>query len=322
MTESYKRIVLTGATGFVGKQLLDRLYADEFYITVLGRNKLVNEYATSRVVASSLDLGDSSFDTQNEVKATDVFIHCAARAHVMDETLEDPLSAYLKFNTESTIRLASQAAAAGVKRFIYLSSVKALGESTTDSVAYSFESPMQPEDDYGISKARAEVGLREIAQQTGMEVTIIRPPLVYGPGVKANFAAMMRIAERNLPLPFASVQNKRSLVALDNLVDLIVTCVSHPAAGNQTFMVSDDADVSTPELLSAMTRAHGKKPRLLPFPPALMFTAASLLGKRTIADRLLGSLQVDITHTKDVLGWTPPVKLENVLKEIVNDSVV
>lgn len=318
MVDSVSRIALTGGTGFVGGCLLERCRTDSLSVLSLGRTAVAGS-SSDHVF---LDLGDASFDIEGSLRSVDVVIHCAARAHVMDETLDDPLAAYLQFNTESTLRLASQAAAAGVRRFVYLSSVKALGESTRIDEPFSYDSPLAPEDDYGISKARAEEGLREIAARTGMEVIIIRPPLVYGRGVKANFAAMMRLAGRNLPLPLASVRNKRSMVALDNLIDLIVTCISHKDAGNQTFMVSDDADVSTPELLSAMTRAYGKKPRLLPCPPTLLSLGAGLMGKRAVAERLLGSLRVDIEHTKRVLGWTPRVKLEDVLKEMARDSVV
>lgn len=318
MVDSVSRIALTGGTGFVGGRLLERLGEEGLSVLSLGRSA----QAGSSSEHVFLDLGDASFGVEDSLRSVDVVIHCAARAHVMDETLDDPLAAYLQFNTESTLRLATQAAAAGVRRFIYLSSVKALGESTRIDEPFAYDSPLAPEDDYGISKARAEDGLCELAARTGMEVTIIRPPLVYGRGVKANFAAMMRLAGRNLPLPLASVRNKRSMVAMDNLIDLIVTCVSHKDAGNQTFMVSDDADVSTPELLSAMTRAYGKNPRLLPCPPSALSVGASVLGKRAVAERLLGSLQVDIEHTKQVLGWTPSVKLEDVLKEMARDSVV
>lgn len=309
-------IAVTGATGFVGSSLITELSSKHFKILEFGRNQY-----DARSEFRRLELPDFP-DISDPLRNVDIFIHCAARAHVMDETLDDPLATYLHFNTESTLRLATQAAAAGVRRFIYLSSVKALGESTRIDEQFAYDSPLAPEDDYGISKARAEEGLREVAERTGMEVIIIRPPLVYGRGVKANFAAMMRLARRNLPLPLASAHNKRSMVALDNLVDLIITCISHPEAGNQTFMVSDDADVSTSELLSAMTRAYGKKPRLLPFPPAILSSGACLLGKRAIADRLLGSLQVDIEHTKNTLGWKPKFKLETVLKEMARDSVI
>lgn len=316
------QIAVTGGTGFIGSALARHIHAQGKSIMFLGRYPNSSSTGSSYASYSFMDLGDRSFQVQEQLSASRVLIHCAARVHLMDDASGNPLVKYLHFNTEATLRLASQAAAAGVKRFIYLSSVKALGESTCRNCPFSFDSPLAPLDDYGISKARAEEGLRAIASKTGMEVVILRPPLVYGPGVKANFAAMMRLAARNLPLPLGSVQNKRSMVALDNLVHLIVTCISHPAAANQTFMVSDDADVSTPELLSAMTRAYGKKPRLLPCPPRLLSGVAKMLGKGAVADRLLGSLQVDIEHTKKTLNWTPRVKLEDVLKEMALDSAV
>lgn len=310
------KIGVTGATGFIGSSLVTELSKKNYPVLEVGRRRFdaTNEFL-------KLDLTELT-NISHQLDDIDVFIHCAGRAHVMDETLQNPLAAYLEFNTDSTIRLASLAAAAGVKRFIYLSSVKVLGESTPLDKPFSYDSPLTPQDDYGISKARAEEGLRDIAIKTGMECTIIRPPLVYGPGVKANFSAMMRLASRNLPLPFASIRNKRSMVALDNLVDLIVTCIIHEGAGNETFMVSDDADVSTSELLSAMTDAYGKKSRMLPCPPPMLSFGAALLGKRTLADRLLGSLQVDIGHTKQALDWMPSVKLEDVLKEMASDSLV
>jgi len=306
-------IAITGATGFLGSSLVAELFSKNFEIREFGRSQYCEKSEFHR-----LELIDFP-DIGNQLRRVDTFVHCAARAHVMNETVDDPLVAYLQFNTDSTLRLALQAAAAGVKRFIYLSSIKALGESTSLGSPFSHDSPLAPEDDYGVSKARAEEGLRDIAERTGMEVTIIRPPLVYGKGVKANFAAMMALAKKNLPLPLGSIKNKRSMVALDNLVDLIVTCIDHENAGNRTFMVSDDKDVSTTELLQAMTRAHGKTPRLIPCPPPLIRLAANTLGKKAVSERILGSLQVDIQYTKEQLNWTPRVKMEDVLKEMAND---
>ncbi|EAQ31914.1 UDP-glucose 4-epimerase family protein [Idiomarina baltica] len=314
MLNSPDTIAVTGVTGFVGGQLTQYLIAENLKVLSLGRTP--SDLEAEHVY---LDFNDDNFDASEEFSKSSQVIHCAARAHVMDESEANPLDTYLKANTYSTLRLAEQAAAAGVKRFIYLSSIKALGESTSLGSPFSHESPLAPEDDYGVSKARAEEGLQDIAERTGMEVTIIRPPLVYGKGVKANFAAMMSLAKKNLPLPLGSIKNKRSMVALDNLVDLIVTCIDHENAGNRTFMVSDDRDVSTTELLQAMTRAHGKTPRLIPCPPSLIRLAATTLGKKAVAERLLGSLQVDIEYTKEQLNWTPKVKMEDVLTEMVND---
>jgi len=312
---NHASVALSGSSGFIGARLLQSLHSKHVSLGVFGR-KFKFRKNTSFYF---LDISDAKFFVESQVEGYDVFVHCAARAHVMDESEANPLATYLKANTYSTLRLAEQAAAAGVKRFIYLSSIKALGESTSLGSPFSHDSPLAPEDDYGVSKARAEEGLRDIAERTGMEVTIIRPPLVYGKGVKANFAAMMDLAKKNLPLPLGSIKNKRSMVALDNLVDLIVTCIDHENAGNRTFMVSDDKDVSTTELLQAMTRAHGKTPRLIPCPPSLIRLAATTLGKKAVAERLLGSLQVDIQYTKEQLNWTPKVKMADVLKEMVND---
>jgi nucleoside-diphosphate-sugar epimerase len=188
--------------------------------------------------------------------------------------------------------------------------VKVHGESTINGHPYQRTEDLKPQDPYGVSKAEAEKHLIKLAEETGMEVVIIRPPLVYGPGVKANFAAMMNLAKKNLPLPLGAIDNKRSLVALDNLVDLIVTCIEHPKAANEIFLVSDDHDVSTTELLKMMTRASGKRPVLIPVPVSLIKLAGKLLGKRAIIDRLCGNLQVDITPTKETLGWKPPISVE------------
>jgi UDP-glucose 4-epimerase len=233
----------------------------------------------------------------------------------MHDTAADPLTAFRAVNVEGTLNLARQAAAAGVKRFVFVSSVKVNGEATLPGQPFTADDAPAPLDAYGISKMEAEQALREIALQTGMEVVIIRPPLVYGPGVKANFAAMMRWLQRGVPLPLGAIHNQRSLVALDNLVDLIVTCLTHPAAANQTFLVSDGEDVSTTELLRRMGRAMGRPARLIPVPVSWLKLAAALVGKRDVAQRLCGSLQVDIEKTRRLLGWTPPLTLDQGLKK-------
>lgn len=308
---------VTGGTGFIANTLIRELQSLGFQIITLGREHRANDNQTGIY----LDLS-KGFNITKILNNVDVLVHCAALAHNTSIDGLEYKTLYKRINGDATIQLAEQAFNAGVKRFIFLSSVNVVGNKTVAGHRYNHQSELNPCCNSSLAKALAEDGLREIAARTGMEVTIIRPPLVYGRGVKANFAAMMRLAARNLPLPLASVRNKRSMVALDNLVDLIVTCVSHPHAGNQTFMVSDDADVSTPELLSVMTCAYGKRPRLLPCPPSFLLLGASVVGKRAVAERLLGSLQVDIEHTKQILGWTPRVKLEDVLKEMVRDSIV
>ena len=233
----------------------------------------------------------------------------------MRDEATDPLSEFRKVNVDATLNLAAQAANAGVRRFIFVSSVKVNGESTLPGKAFTAHQVPAPSDPYGISKWEAEQKLRFLASETGMEVVVIRPVLVYGPGVKANFLNMMKWLYKGVPLPLGAIHNKRSLVALDNLVDLIVTCIDHPRAGNQTFLVSDGEDLSTTELLQRMSRALGKRPRLLPVPAWMLETAANVLGKRSIAQRLCGSLQVDIEHTRERLGWTPPVSVDAALRK-------
>ena len=218
-------------------------------------------------------------------------------------------------NVEETLNLALQAAAVGVRRFVFISSIKVNGESTSLGQAFAVENVPNPQDPYGISKLEAEQGLINISNQVGMEVVIIRPPLVYGPGVKANFLAMMRWLQKGLPLPLGAIYNRRSLAALDNLVDLIVTCLDHPAAANRTFMVSDDEDISTTELLRRTSKALGKPAYLVPVPESLLQIGAKLLGKQGIIPRLFGNLQVDISHTKQILDWTPPINVDDGLRK-------
>jgi nucleoside-diphosphate-sugar epimerase len=258
---------------------------------------------------------DASLQWPAELRDRQVVMHLAARVHVMNESATNPLQAFREINTLGTLQLARQAAQAGVRRFIFVSSVKVNGEATVEGKPFTANDAPAPQDPYGISKAEAEVGLRQIAQETGMEVVIVRPPLVYGPGVKANFASLLRVVRRGIPLPLGWVtNNRRSLVALDNLVDLLITCVHHPAAANQTFLVSDGEDLSTTALLRRMGQAMGQPTRLLPVPPACLMLGAKLLGKTPVAQRLLGNLQVDITHTRETLGWTPPISVDEGLR--------
>ena len=306
-------ILLTGSTGFVGQALLARLAAQPALDLVV----------VSRRPNSSLPAGvahaqvaDIAADTawQPVLQGVQVIIHAAARVHVMNDKVADPLAEFRKVNVDGTLNLARQAVGAGVKRFIFISSIKVNGESTAPGKPYSAESQPAPVDPYGISKLEAEQALRELAAETGMEMVIIRPPLVYGPDVKANFLSMMRWLSKGIPLPLGTIQNRRSLVALDNLVDLIATCVEHPAAANQTFMVSDGEDLSTRQLLRRMGGALGRQARLVPIPAWLLEAGASLLGKRALAQRLCGSLQVDISKTRELLNWSPPLGVDEALR--------
>ncbi|GGW58922.1 UDP-glucose 4-epimerase family protein [Alishewanella tabrizica] len=298
-----KTLLITGATGFVGGTLATKLITKELRL-LSRRDPCIPRGRFYQAEICPLT------DYSTVLKNVDVVVHAAARVHVMADTASNPLEEYLAVNVAGTLNLAKQAAQAGVKRFVFISSIKVNGESTACNKKFSMIDQSHASDDYGISKAQAEVALRQLAAESMMEVVIIRPPLVYGPSVKANFAAMMNLAKKNLPLPLGAINNKRSLVALDNLVDLIITCIDHPKAANQTFLVSDDHDVSTTELLQMMTRAAGKTPRLLPVPVSWLKFAGKLIGKQAVVDRLCGNLQVDITHTKETLNWSPPISME------------
>lgn len=301
-------LLITGANGFVGSAVCRQ--AMTLWGPVIGavRTPTALPAGVTPVAVSTMDARTVWIEHLRDCSAV---VHTAARVHVMDESAADPLSEFRRVNVEGTLNLARQAAAAGVRRFIFVSSVKVNGEGTDAERPFTAQQAPAPLDPYGISKMEAEQGLRQIARETGMEVVIVRPPLVYGPGVKANFAALMRAVQRGLPLPLGAVtRNRRSLVALDNLVDLLITCIDHPAAANQTFLVSDGEDLSTTDLLRRMAQAMNAPARLLPVPPALLKLGAGLIGKRDMAQRLLGSLQVDITHTRETLGWTPPISVD------------
>lgn len=302
------QVLLTGANGFVGGAVLAKLGENT---RVFGRTK---PNSPCQFIAGELS---EQTDFSSICDGIDVIIHCAARAHVMQETAQSPLELYRQINTAATLKLARHAATCGVKRFIFVSSIKVNGEFTLPNQPFSASDPALPQDAYGISKAEAEHGLREIGRETGMEITIIRPPLVYGLGVKANFAAMLKIAKKNLPLPFGAINNARSIVALPNLVDLILCCITHPNAANQTFLVSDGEDISTTELLREMTLAWGKQPRLLPIPCKFLAFVLVIMGKKSMAQRLFGSLQLDITETCRALDWQPKPLLQDILRDCV-----
>lgn len=298
-------VLVTGATGFVGKALCAQLARLGYRVCAAVRT----DGSANGLLADEVLVGElgANTDWTSAVAGASAVVHLAARVHVMDDQASDPLAEFRRVNVQGTLRLAQQAAQAGVRRFVYISSIKALGEATLVDQPFTEESPAHPSDAYGISKLEAELGLRDLALQTGLEVVIIRPPLVYGPGVKANFAALMRAVQRGVPLPLGAVHNVRSLVGLDNLVDFIVTCLAHPKAANQNFMVSDGQDLSTTDLIRAMAQGAGVKARLVPAPVWALKAVANVLGKGEAVQRLCGSLQVDITKARTLLDWTPPV---------------
>lgn len=298
-------VLVTGASGFLGTHLIRKLNTGDLNIRPVFRNTLISG---TGVIIQTIN-GDTNWN--NALSDINVVIHCAARVHIMNETVGDPLEAFREVNLHGTLALAKAAAAAGVIRFIFVSSIKVNGESTTNRAPYKSSDEPSPEDPYGVSKAEAEEGIKLIADETGMEVVIIRPPLVYGPGVKANFAAMLKLTSTGIPLPFGCInQNKRSMVYVENLISLIVECISNPNAANQTFLVSDDHDLSTKEFVKGLSVGLGKSGLMLPVPNVLFSITGKVLGKLAIIDRLCGSLQVDIRHTKDTINWQPPFSVE------------
>lgn len=306
------KIAVTGANGFLGSAVVARLLRDLNNVSACVRRNDRSVPDGAQVVR----LGDLSIHLgwSDVVAGLDAVIHCAARVHVMQDTALDPLAAFREVNVDGTMNLARQAAAAGVKRFVFLSSVKVNGESTPRLRSLTEDDRPNPQDAYGRSKLEAERGLLQISKETGMQVAIIRPPLVYGPGVKANFSALMGAVRRGLPLPLGSVNNKRSFVALDNLVDFIATCITHPKAANQIFLVSDGQDLSTTELIRCMATAAGVPARLIPVPVWALQAIGALLGKGDAVQRLCGNLQVDISKAQSLLGWTPPISVEEGLR--------
>ena len=304
------KVLVTGVSGFVGSATCVRLVTQG--MDVVGTVRQLPTQPLPGVdyrIVSDLN-GDT--DWRQALTGVGAIIHCAGRVHVMRETAADPLVAFRAANVAGTEQLARQAAVAKVRRFIFLSSVKVNGEG--GSVAYCETDPPAPQDSYGISKYEAELSLREIAVETGMEMVMVRSPLIYGPGVKANFLALMRALARGIPLPLGAIHNRRSMVALDNVVDLIVTCIQHPAAVNETFLVSDGEDLSTTELIHRLACAMCRPARLIPVPTTVLITGLMLLGKREMAKRLCGTLQVDITKVRKVLGWIPPVSVDEGLR--------
>ena len=306
-----KPILLTGATGFVGRAVKRELDSSGYSVISAVRQSItsIKEVAIENI--------DGMTNWSHALAHCDAVIHLAARAHIMNDDASDPLAAYRSTNTHGTINLANQAAAAGVKRFIFVSSVKVNGEQTLSGHRFTEDDVPAPQDAYGFSKHEAELGLKKLAEDVDMEVVIIRPPLVYGPGVKANFAALMAAVQSGWPLPLGNLHNQRSLVALDNLVDFILTCLHHPAAANQTFIVSDGRDLSTTELVRGIALAAGVSSRLWPAPRWALQLAANALGRGKPMHRLCGDLQLDIGKAGCLLCWVPPISVEEGLRRII-----
>lgn len=311
------RIFVTGATGFVGKALINELLSAGHNIVAGVRNYSME----LPVEVEQQQIGDLSLlSEQNTIidtlKKIDVVIHTAARVHIMQDKAADPLTEFRKMNVNATLSLAKQSVSAGVKRFVFISSIKVNGESTNNRQAFRETDKPAPEDAYGQSKLEAEQFLFEIGQTMPMEVVVIRSPLIYGPGVKANFASMIKIIKKGIPLPFGAIHNERSILAIDNLVDFLRLCIVHPAAANQVFLMADGKDVSTTELVTKIAKAYQRPVRLIPVPASWMIFIAKLTNKNNISDRLFGNLQIDITKAQQLLGWKPVVSMEQQLNKM------
>lgn len=314
-----KRIAVTGANGFVGSALCEMLMDRGYFVRRLVRSESQNNIS-SRIDLETVVIGEIGEVTNwsNALKGIDCVIHCAARVHVMKDLEIDPLFSFRQVNVAGTLNLAQQAIEAGVNRFIFLSSIKVNGEETELNLPYFADDIPAPEDAYGISKSEAEIGLRDLVLGKSMEVVIIRPPLIYGAGVKGNLNSLMNWVRRGLPLPVGAVtKNRRSFVALENLLDLLIICIDHQNAANQTFLVSDGEDISTADLLQRIGVALHKKVYLLPVPLFFLNFAGVLLRKKGVLQRLLGSLQLDITKTCSLLGWKPAVSIDEGMRKMI-----
>jgi nucleoside-diphosphate-sugar epimerase len=305
------RFLVTGANGFVGKHLCAELLRQGQPVRAAVRSASPPVDGIEVAVVGAID-GETNW--ANALHDVDVVIHLAARVHVMKDTAADPLAEFLKVNTQGTANLARQAAAAGVKRLVYVSSIKVNGERTAETQPFAESDKPDPQDAYAISKWQAEQVLQRVAQEAGIEVVIVRPPLVYGPGVRGNFIRLLAAVDKGIPLPLASVRNKRSLVYLGNLADALILCASHPAAAGKTYLVRDGEDISIPDLVRQMAAGLGRPARLLPLPVKLLRGLGKLSGKPESIERMVGSLRVNDDLIRKELGWKPQFTLQQGLQ--------
>lgn len=299
------KVLLTGSTGFIGSKLNYELNS-RGYDTVSAVRKKTQQMNESHIAVGELH-GNTNFLAA--LSGVHTVIHLAAKAHIKEDHLTNSAAEFAKCNTDATIALAEQAISSGAKRFIFISSIGVNGSENTQP--FTCDDAPNPTEAYAVSKHHAEIKLRQLAKDTGLEVVIIRPPLVYGKGAPGNFGKLVKLAEKNLPLPLGAINNHRSFVAVDNLIDLIITCIEHPNAADKTFLVSDDESISTSNLLKQLTLAAGKKPLLLPVPVVFLRFIAGCAGKKDHIDKLANSLTVDIEFTKKTLDWMPPVALKD-----------
>lgn len=306
-----RRVFVTGANGFIGQSFCAEAMLRGFQVKGATRSPCELPAGAEMAVVGTID-GETNW--REVLVGVDAVIHLAARVHVMNDKAADPLTEFLKVNLYGTSNLAQQAASAGVKRFVYVSSVKVNGEQTTVNRPFLESDEPDPQDAYGMSKWRAEQDLQRIAKETGLEIVILRPPLVYGPGVKGNFISLLAAINRRIPLPLAGANNLRSLVYVGNLVDALITCATHPAAAGQTYLVSDGEDISTAMLVDMIAQSLGRNSRAFNFPHGLLRAVATLLGRAEQMDRLFGSLRVNDEKLHRELAWSPPYTLEQGLR--------
>ena len=308
-------ILVTGANGFIGRALVADLLALENHTIRAAIRKSHHSFPASVEVCVNVEITEAT-DWEAALEDIDVVVHCAARVHEIKDESKDPISEFRKVNTAGTLNLARQAKSSGVKKFIYLSSLGVNG-SLTSTLPFTEDDLAQPHTPYSRSKLEAEIGLLELSQETTMSVVIIRPPLVYGPGAPGNFRSLLRVVNKRIPLPLGGLSNKRSLVYIGNLTNFIIFCMNHPNANNQVFLVSDDEDISTTKLLREIGVALNKSPILIPISATLLMTVAKIIRKEKVAQQLLGSLQVDLSKAKNLLGWRPPYSVEKAFLDMV-----
>ncbi len=303
-------VLVTGANGFIGSALTERLQLDKRKTLAISRSFNIdgnNEKYLKKIKGPDLN---KDTDYSALLSNIEVLIHVAARVHVIKDRSVDSLSQFRLVNVEGTLNLAEQAKKAGVKRFIYISSIKVNGETTDGREPFTEEDIPNPADYYAISKAEAESGLKKIAENSAMETVIIRPPVVYGPNVKGNIERLSKLVALGFPLPFASIKNKRSMIAVDNLVDLIISCIDHVEARNQTFLASDGVDLSLSELITIMARVMNRNVRLFNVDPLILHRLLQVANKQSLSQRLLGNLQVSNKKSCRLLKWKPIVSVE------------
>lgn len=309
------KILVTGGNGFIGKAICENLKKKNYTINITSRRDVdINLSGVKIYNINKINENTNWFQALNTVSCV---IHCAAKTHVMNNINQKSLSFFREVNVEGTLNLAKQASECGVKRFIFLSSIKVNGERTDKLKKFKYNDIPKPEDSYGISKWEAEKGLWKISKQTGLEVVIIRAPLVYGPGVKGNLRRLIKLIQYRIPLPFSLIKNQRSLIGIDNLVDLIIHCIDHNNASGNTFLVSDEKDLSTPDLLRYIASSMGLSVRLFPFPLSVLKFFGFLLGRKSEIDRLNGSLQIDNSYTKEILNWKPTLSTIEGIRKMV-----